>query len=99
MSGLLIAARSQEVLNTQLWLISYPDGTARRVTNDLNDYRSSSLTADGSKLATIQDTSLVTLWVAPDADAARAVELPAGNVGFMGHNESVGWTPDGHLGY
>src|SRR5205085_7236809 len=99
MSGLLMAASGQEVLNRQLWLLSHPVGTARRVTNDLNDYRSRSLTAGGSKLATIQDTGLVTLWVAPDAAATRAVELPAGNVGFMGHNESVAWTPDSHIVY
>jgi serine/threonine protein kinase len=99
MSGLLMVARGQEVLNAQLWLLAYPDGTARRVTNDLNDYRSTSLTADASKIATIQDTGLVSLWVAPDADAARATELPAGNVGFMGHNESIAWTPDGQIVY
>ena len=98
MSGLLLVARSQEVLNQQLWLLSYPDGAARRVTNDLDDYRSSSLTADGRRLATIQDTSLVTLWAAPDGDAARAAELPAGNVGFL-QGSGVISTPDGRIVY
>jgi eukaryotic-like serine/threonine-protein kinase len=99
MSGLIIAESRQTDVLRQLWFLSYPDGAEHPVTNDLNDYRSTSITADGRQLVTVQDTGIVTYWVAPDGDAARAVELPSGNVGFMGHNESVQETPDGQIVY
>src|SRR4029079_18757063 len=38
MSGLLLVGGDTPV-NAMLWFIGYPDGHARRVTNDLNSYR------------------------------------------------------------
>ncbi len=51
-------------LNSQLWLVTYPGGEARRITNDLNFYTGASLTADGSTLATVQLTFTGNLWTA-----------------------------------
>jgi eukaryotic-like serine/threonine-protein kinase len=79
MTGVLVVAGDSPI-DAQLWLISYPDGAVRRVTNDLNGYRAIGLTQDGKKLTTVQSQGLVNLWVVPDGDATKAVRLPTGNV-------------------
>lgn len=97
MSGLLVVA-GENPGSAQLWLISYPEGTARRVTNDLSTYRAIGLTQDGKKFTTVQAQGLVNLWVVPDGEAAKGYRLPTGNVSFyasIGNN--VAWTPDGRI--
>ncbi len=97
MSGLLVVA-GDLTSGAQIWLLSYPGGETRRITNDLSGYRSISLTADARKFSSVQTSGLVNLWLAPEGDAKRAVQLPTGNVGFFSANgNSVAWTPDGRL--
>ena len=70
-SALLFNARIDKTsLNAQLWELSYPGGEARRITNDLNFYLGTSVTADGSSLATVQLALAGNLWVANLGSAA-----------------------------
>jgi len=68
---------------SQLWLVTYPDGEVRRVTNDANQYLSATLSADGTSMVTTQTRDRSTLWM---ADADRLGEqiqvslLPEGNI-------------------
>jgi eukaryotic-like serine/threonine-protein kinase len=97
MSGLLVIAGSSAAV-AQLWFLSYPDGEKRQITNDLNQHRAIGLTADASKLLTVEASGLVNVWVAPEGDARRAVQLPVGNLGFFSSSgNSVAWTPDGRI--
>jgi Tol biopolymer transport system component len=97
MSGLIVVA-GEAVGVAQLWLLSYPGGEKRRITNDLNAYRAIGLTADGRNLATVQSSGLINIWVAPEGDAARAARLPTGNVGFYtSAGNNLSWTPKDQL--
>ena len=97
MSGLLLVAGEATGL-AQLWLITYPEGQKHRVTNDLNTYRAIGLTASGDKFSTIQANGLVNVFVAPDGDARRAVQLPTGNLGFYSATgNNLSWTPEGRI--
>jgi len=97
MSGVLVVAGSGP-RNSQHWFVSYPDGKARRITNDLNAYRAISLTTDGKKFTTVQAEGLVNLWVAPGGDATKAIRVPTGNVGFYsGGGNTISWLPDGRI--
>jgi Tol biopolymer transport system component len=97
MSGLLVIAGDLPGVS-QVWLLSYPGGERRRITNDLNGYRAIGMTADGKKFTAIQTSGLVNIWIAPDGDAKRTIQLPTGNVGFFGSSgNSVTWTPSGGL--
>lgn len=97
MSGVLVVAGEGQ-RDSQLWFVSYPEGRARRVTNDLNAYRAIGLTADGKKLTTVQAEGLVNLWIVPGGDAAKAVRLPTGNIGFYSSaGNSVALVPDGRI--
>ena len=100
MSGLLVVAGDSPV-SAMLWFISYPDGRTRRVTNDLNSYRTIGLTQDGKTLAAVQSQGLVNLWVVPDGDVKKAVRLPTGNVSsfFASTGSNVAWAPDGRIVY
>ncbi|HEY8413852.1 MAG TPA: protein kinase, partial [Pyrinomonadaceae bacterium] len=97
MSGLLVVA-GETAASAQLFLINYPGGTVRRVTNDLNTYRAIGLTQDGKKFTTVQAQGLVNLWVVPDGDAQKGARLPTGNVSFYSSaGNNVSWTPDGRI--
>ena len=63
-SGILATA-SQEAQNTQVWLVSWPAGALRRVSNDLSSYRGVSVTADGKKLVSRITEFTSGLFVAP----------------------------------
>jgi TolB protein len=100
MNGIVVVAGDSPIA-AMLWIISYPDGKIRRITNDLNSYRSISLTDDGKKLVSIQSQGLVNLWVVPDGDAAKAIRLPTGNVinFFTSTGSNVSLVPDGRIVY
>jgi serine/threonine protein kinase/Tol biopolymer transport system component len=48
---------------SQFWQIDYPDGGAHRITNDLNQYRETTITSDSTTLATVQISYSGTLWL------------------------------------
>jgi serine/threonine protein kinase len=79
-SGVVItAAEKEENVAFQVWMISYPDGAVRRVTNDLNTYEGVSTTADGKTIATIQENRYGNVWSAPAADPATPTAVTSGN--------------------
>jgi Tol biopolymer transport system component len=82
----------------QLWLVSYPDGAVRRITNDIANYSTLAATRDGVTLATVQQDERAGLWVAPNGDAARARPITAMSAGRDGMS-GLGWTPDGRVVY
>lgn len=100
MNGIVVVAGDSPIA-AMLWIITYPDGKIRRITNDLNSYRSIALTENGKKLVSIQSQGLVNLWVVPDGDAEKAVRLPTGNVinFFTSTGSNVSLVPDGRIVY
>jgi len=99
-SGLIFTASpSQTSTEAQVWYLSYPEGKARRITNDLNGYGGISLgvTADGKTIATIQSHTTGRVWVlAPNQDESRAKQLTNGTVDGA---DSLSWLPDGRIVY
>jgi serine/threonine protein kinase/Tol biopolymer transport system component len=98
-SALIVAARDRASAPStppQIWQVAYPGGEARKLTNDLNQYMSVSLTGDGKTLVATRSELLSNVWVAPAGDAARARQLTNGR-----ENGSSGcaWTPDGRIVY
>jgi Tol biopolymer transport system component len=74
-SGLLLAAQERTGVPVQVWVIPYPGGTPRRITNDLIGYRAVTSTADGKTLAVVQADQISNLWVGPASkpDAAHQI--------------------------
>jgi DNA-binding winged helix-turn-helix (wHTH) protein/Tol biopolymer transport system component len=97
-SGLLLTASDHPAGwdVRQIWQIAYPDGAARRITNDLSGYLGMSLTADVKMMLTIQETTYSTMWIMPGAEVGHARPLTSGS--SDGH-EGVAWMPDGRIVY
>ena len=77
-SGLIVSARDPESNLNQIWHLSYPEGQARKITNDLNGYGGVSLAADSSALVTVQSELVFNLWLVPPMDSIRARPITSG---------------------
>ncbi|MGI9165856.1 MAG: hypothetical protein ACR2G5_05645 [Pyrinomonadaceae bacterium] len=99
-SGVVLVAREQVLGAPQIWQVSYPQGEARRITNDLNSYDFYSLTqtANSSALISVQSDPVCNIWVAPEGDASRARALTSGKIVQQGHY-GLSWTPDRRIVY
>jgi eukaryotic-like serine/threonine-protein kinase len=101
-SGLVMSATKHDPglisTNEQLWLISYPDGETRRITNDLNRYGGVSLTADSQALVTLQGDSQLNIWIVPQGQSELARQITFGSGRYDGR-AALEWTPDGRIVY
>jgi len=78
----------------QLTRISYPDGKALRLTNDLTSYDGVSLTADRNTLVTTRTERRATVWVG-DGSASNGTEmLPWAPVLATGYGYQINWAGD-----
>lgn len=97
-SGLFLSASDQSAGwdSRQIWQITYPDGEARRITNDLSGYMGLSLTADAATVLTVQQTTASRMWIVPGSDARQARPLTTGD---SDGQDGIAWTPDGRIVY
>jgi eukaryotic-like serine/threonine-protein kinase len=95
-SGILLSASERAGGNTQLWIVSYPQGRVRRISNDLSTYQSISLSRDGRTIVSAQENLTGEIWVGPanSPDEAKQVSLGKGD-GLYG----IAWTPDNRIVY
>ena len=104
-SALLIVIRDRSAANRgQIWTVSYPDGQARRLSNDLTNYSLLwlDLSRDAASLAAIENNRTADLWLAPDSDSSRARQVTAGgtaiaNISALGKDRFVLVTDNGEL--
>jgi len=96
-SGLLTTAEEQGAgPSQQIWYVAYPGGAARKITNDLSDYRDLGLTANGKTISAVQTERKANVWIAPTTDTDHARQLTFTNYDGIG---GVSWTPDGKVVY
>lgn len=93
-NGLVVSAAEEPGSNSQIWYVSYPAGTVRSITNDLNDYLSLSLTADASSLVAVQSERVSDIWMVPIGDTGHAERITNDRLEGVG---GISWTPDGRL--
>lgn len=94
-SGLLMLAADQETGLMQVWLVSYPEGTARKVTNDLDEYKDLSLSADSRTLAALKSERQANVFI-HDLDSAHSEQLTDGNYDGI---EGLAWGADRRVVY
>ena len=78
----------------QIWHISYPEGDAHRITNDLNSYSSVSLNGDASALVAVQQENTAHIWVVPVGDPTRARQISKGH---MDGRTGLAWARDDNI--
>ncbi len=97
--SLLVNAQESAAENsTQIFVVSYPSGSARRLTNDLNSYSGLSVAPDGKSFVTIRNERRVTLWTVPVDDPSKAVAVTSEATGDEG-GRGLAWVPDGRIVY
>ncbi len=94
--GLLLASQEKTGVPDQLWLVTYPGGERRRISNDLMVYESVSVSADGKSIVGTQWDSSSTLWAAPadSPDAAREI-----TTGYEDGGHGLTILPDNRIVY
>ena len=91
--GLLLTA-SYQSFDNQIWYISYPEASVRRITNDLNHYKNLSITHDEKILLTVQEDLHANIWLLPKGLTGQVRQITSGkNEGAVG----IDWTPDGNI--
>ena len=79
-NALLLPRYDQAAHRSQIWTISYPNGEARRLTNDLSDYHVPlDITRNSDTLAAIAGTGSSNVWTFPDADPMQGQQITSGN--------------------
>lgn len=94
--GFITSARETSNSLFQIWHVSYPDGAAQRITNDLENYGSLSLTSDGKRLVALDANWRSGIWLMRDDDLSSAIPITSGEHHNYMH---VAWTPDGKILY
>lgn len=96
-SGLVFTASDQLPGSPQqIWYLSYPEGHPRRITNDLNDYRGISVTADSRALVTLQRDQTASIWIGPYSEPRDAAQITSNK--YDGLDGTV-FAPNGRVVY
>ena len=93
-SGLLISASDEASTRNQVWLLPYPEGEARQITNDLGQYDSLSVTANGKSFVAVQTNTINSIFVGEAGQEANDFKEIASEVGPL---SPLVWTPDGRI--
>jgi Tol biopolymer transport system component len=81
---------------TQLWLLSYPSGLVRRISNDLSRYLSVSVSADGKTIASTQQNVSSSVWVGSVHGPDDVHQVTSGR---LDGQQGVVFLPDDRLVY
>ncbi|HEV8369187.1 MAG TPA: winged helix-turn-helix domain-containing protein [Pyrinomonadaceae bacterium] len=84
----------------EIYLVPYPEGEERVITNDLNVFLQNNLSvsADG-KVAVLQGVINADIWVAPNGNASAAQRVLQGVAPRYEGIDGLTWTPDGRILY
>lgn len=98
MSGLALTIQETPTGSLQIWLMTYPGGVLRKLTNDWLNYTDLSLSADSHALVATQNGATFNAWLAPANDANRAREFKLTS-GMQSGPPGICWLPNGKLVY
>jgi eukaryotic-like serine/threonine-protein kinase len=97
--------RTWGVYGDQIWLLTFPKGEARRLTNDLSSYEGVSVSTNSTApamLVTERTDRVSRIWVFPGTggfDPARATQIESGFGDTDSQYFGLDWTPEGRLVY
>jgi serine/threonine protein kinase/dipeptidyl aminopeptidase/acylaminoacyl peptidase len=97
-TGLVFIAQEQQLGAHQLWQISYPQGEAQRITQDLNSYAlfSLTLTQDDSNVVAVQSDPVSNIWVATVGQPGSEKPVTVRQNALAG-SRGIAWTADGRV--
>jgi serine/threonine protein kinase/Tol biopolymer transport system component len=95
-SGMLLAALEKTGADVQLWVLTYPGGKLRRLSNDLSDYLSVAVSSDEQILASVQRNITSALWVGPANAPDKSRQVTTGR---LDGNNGLAFAPNDQLIY
>jgi TolB protein len=95
-SGLLISASDKVSGSNQIRFLSYPQGEARQITNDLNQYDSLSATGDGKSFVSIETNTVNGIYIGEAGAGPNDYKEIVSETGML---HPFVWTPNGRLIY
>lgn len=94
--AVMMSAADSETPALQIWYVAFPSGEARRVTNDLNDYKTLTVTSNADLAAMVQTDEQSNVSFTHSEDGKGPMQVTSSNYdGFDG----LSWTPDGRILY
>jgi TolB protein len=93
MTSLVLSARERETAPYQLWRVHWPDGSAQRITNDLDEYFGVSIA--GEKIVTVRTNISWQIWISNLDQPEKATAIVPG----VGLRYGLSWTSDGKIVY
>ncbi len=93
-SGLLLAAQDRTGSPAQVWIVNRADGTPRRISSDLNEYFSVSISSNGKKIASAQQNQSGQVWAGPASTPDRLSQITNSRKDIR-----VAFTPDDRIVY
>ncbi|MEQ1646167.1 MAG: hypothetical protein ABL959_22135, partial [Pyrinomonadaceae bacterium] len=96
-SSVLITGRENNRF-FQLWKLSLADRSLQRITNDLNNYRTLSVSRDGQKMIARQFAVYSHIWTIQGTNLDEQKQITFGNLNRDG-TAGMNWTPDGRIVY
>lgn len=92
-NSLIVNAREHDASRYELWRVSFPDGTAEKVTPDLENYQGVSIA--GGKIVTARSSLNWRIWIANIGESEKAVEIASGT----GIKYGLSWASNGKIIY
>ena len=99
-TGVLVNAQelSGESGASQIWLLPFPEGAARQVTNDLGTYTGLSVAKTGRSFVSVRNELRTKIYIVAEKEAAHDDAITSG-AGTDDGVEGIAWTPDNRLVY
>ena len=95
-SGLLLSAFERTGIHAQIWFVAYPGGEVRRISNDLSEYRSVSVSADGEAIVATQTNNVSSIWLGPAGAPDSVQQITSGTLDGL---HGIAFTPDNRIVY
>ncbi|HXQ69100.1 MAG TPA: protein kinase, partial [Pyrinomonadaceae bacterium] len=92
-NSLVVNAREHDASRYELWRVGFPDGTAQKLTPDLENYQGVSIA--GGKIVTARSSLNWRLWIANIGESEKAVDITSGT----GIKYGLSWTSNGTIVY
>ncbi|HEU4715045.1 MAG TPA: winged helix-turn-helix domain-containing protein [Pyrinomonadaceae bacterium] len=93
------AAGSDPALADQIWIVSYPSGEARRITNDVDGHLGLGLSHKQSMIASVVSDRHGTFWISDAQDAKRATQTTRVSGDRSARSLGMSWMADNRLVY
>lgn len=90
-SGLIVNARASDGSPYQLWRVRFPDGTAQKLTPDLENYFGASIA--GGNIVSVRTNLAWGIWVANIDESQKIIKIESGASIYYG----LSWTSKGQI--